>query len=201
MHVRALYECPGKGGYMASGTEPSLRLGHDTSVAQKAWYLIYTKPRQEMIAAEHLTRQRFLIFLPLLAAKKPSTAGGEVRKAPLFPRYLFIHLAANADNWAPIRSTVGVSHLVRFGKELARVPAELIEALCERCTGSDDRCLIDRAGLQLGDKVRISGGVAKDFEGIVTARSGRDRVELLLKTAAAYSARVQIQEKYLERLG
>lgn len=186
---------------MADCSETSSELCHDAVVTKRAWYLIYTKPRQEIIAAENLTRQGFRIFLPLIAAKWGSSTRCLRTKAPLFPRYLFIHLAANSDNWAPIRSTIGVYHLVRFGDYLARVPGELIESLRQQCEGNGVHCLIDQASLQVGDKVRILQGVAKDCEGIVTARSGRDRVELLLLTAAAYSATAHIQEKYLERLG
>jgi transcriptional antiterminator RfaH len=41
-------------------------------------------------------------------------------------RYLFLG-AAKEQSWAPVRSTVGVASLVRFGGQVAEVPPKLIE--------------------------------------------------------------------------
>lgn len=173
---------------------------HESVSSKRAWYLIYTKPRQETLAAENLDRQGFHTFLPLVAVKWRPSARCYRTTEPLFPRYLFIHLDANTDDWSPIRSTIGVHHLVRFGDQPARVPGEMIEALRQQCEDGVYH-KINQAVLRVGDKVRILQGIAKGYEGIVMARSGRDRVELLLNTAAAYSATTCVQEKYLERLG
>lgn len=185
---------------MASFSGVPVDACQETTSSRRAWYLIYTKPRQEVIAAENLTRQGFSTFLPLIAVKCRSSARCYRPTEPLFPRYLFIHFDADTDDWSPIRSTIGVYHLVRFGDQPARVPGEMIETLRQQCEAGVYR-RINQAVLRVGDKVRILQGVAKDYEGIVMARSGRDRVELLLSTAAAYSATICIQEKYLERLG
>ena len=47
----------------------------------------------------------------------------------MFPRYLFIQLDRENDNWMPIRSTIGVQNLVQFGGIAARVPDNLISDL------------------------------------------------------------------------
>ncbi len=54
-----------------------------------------------------------------------------VANEPLFPRYLFIRLGqGHADqSWDPIRSTKGVSQLVRFGVSPAKVHDDLIDQL------------------------------------------------------------------------
>ena len=64
----------------------------------------------------------------------------------LFPRYLFVFLEAGRSNWSAIRSTRGVSHLVRFGSLAASVPLALIEALAEQ--PAQKKALFD-AGVQL----------------------------------------------------
>jgi transcription antitermination factor NusG len=48
---------------------------------------------------------------------------------PLFPRYLFIHLALFQDSFYSIRSTRGVSKIVQFGNEPVKVPAGLVDKL------------------------------------------------------------------------
>jgi transcriptional antiterminator RfaH len=48
---------------------------------------------------------------------------------PMFPRYLFIQLDDEGDDWGPIRSTIGVANMVRFGMMPARVPDGLVQLL------------------------------------------------------------------------
>ena len=47
---------------------------------------------------------------------------------PLFPRYLFVG-ATDEQSWAPVRSTVGVASMVRFGGQVTEVPLKLIVGL------------------------------------------------------------------------
>ena len=93
---------------------------------QSAWRLVHTKPRQEREARKQLERQGYVVYLPMLQGSRHQRGKVINTATPLFPRYLFIHLTAGVDDWAPIRSTLGVSSLVRFGMEPARVPSRLI---------------------------------------------------------------------------
>ena len=95
------------------------------------WYLVHTKPRQEKCALENLHRQGYQCYLPTLPSEKLRQGLLMVADEPLFPRYLFIRLGQgdSAKSWAPIRSTKGVSRLVSFGIEPARVDDDLIELL------------------------------------------------------------------------
>ena len=55
---------------------PAMQKKPSSSDAEKknlAWYLIYTKPRQEIVALENLERQGFNVYLPLYKKlKKPA---------------------------------------------------------------------------------------------------------------------------------
>jgi transcriptional antiterminator RfaH len=95
------------------------------------WYLVHTKPRQEKCALENLERQGYQCYLPTLPSEKLRQGLLTVSDEPLFPRYLFIRLGQgdSAKSWAPIRSTKGVSRLVSFGVEPAKVEDGLIELL------------------------------------------------------------------------
>ena len=90
------------------------------------WCLVYTKPRQERVAYKNLSNQFSEVYLPLLAVKK--RANGELRlvDAPMFSRYVFLHMRPDIDSFAPIRSTKGVSHVVKCGANLARAPEDFI---------------------------------------------------------------------------
>ena len=114
----------------------------------------------------------------------------------MFPRYLFVHLSDRDDDWGPIRSTIGVSRLVRFGTAAAPVPDGLIAALRER----EDEDGIQNLPPQRygpGDSVRIVDGVMAGYEAIFQAPSGRARVTLLLELAGR-TAKVQVDADHIE---
>ena len=144
------------------------------------WYLVYCKPRQETVARENLARQGYETYLPFMRDARRRQGRRVSVIAPMFPRYLFVHLSSQTDNWGPIRSTLGVVSIVRFGREAARVPDSLMAAL---------RSLEDTQGIQIlpieeykpGSRVRITQGSFAGYEGIFQAASGRDRVTVLLE--------------------
>ena len=145
----------------------------------KSWYLVYTKPRQEQTARHQLERQGYPVYLPMTQRSRKRGSRRVPAIEPLFPRYLFIQLDTCRDDWGPIRSTVGVSSLVRFGQEPASVPDALINLLRAR---ESDTGLHDwvEAGFRTGQPVRVVEGVMQGYEGIFVAASGRERVVVLL---------------------
>lgn len=150
-----------------------------SDAARKSWYLVYAKPRQETIAQENLARQGYETYLPLVRQVRKLRGRRAAVVGPMFPRYLFIHLDSKSDNWGPIRSTLGVVSLVRFGHAAAQVPESLVTALQQR---------EDEQGIQVlptddyrpGSRVRITEGSFAGYEGVFLAKSSRDRVVLLL---------------------
>lgn len=163
---------------------------------QKSWYLVYTKPRQETLAQANLERQDYGVYLPKVRQLRRRQGKQEAVVEPLFPRYLFINLDTQSDNWGPIRSTFGVSSLVRFGSEPAQVPDALVAHLKaqEGQEGLHDWAV---PKINVGDKVRVAEGPLKGYEGILLAKSGHERVILLLellgKEVCAHLAALQIE--------
>ena len=147
-----------------------------------AWYLVYTKPQQERVALENLERQGYASYLPLVRVRRRRRGRYVKIVEPMFPRYLFMHLSDETDNWSPIRSTIGVSSLVRFGTLPARVPDDLIRTLRAR-EDPDGLQRLEPREIKPGDRVRIVEGVMAGYEAIFEAGSGRERVSLLLDIA------------------
>jgi transcriptional antiterminator RfaH len=150
-----------------------------SSSADRRWYLVYTKPRQENTALENLLRQQYEVYFPQIRMWRTRRGHRQLVVEPLFPRYLFIHLDSQSDNWVPIRSTLGVTSLVRFGAEPARVPDPLIEYLVSR---QDAEGLHEWAQptLKIGERARVVSGPLAGYEGILVAKSSRERVVILL---------------------
>ncbi len=160
-----------------------------TNGLTKDWYLVYAKPRQESVAQTNLARQGYETYLPLVRQVIKRQGRRVIVVGPMFPRYLFIHLDIQSDNWAPIRSTLGVASLVRFGQQAAQVPDKLVAMLQQRA---------DEQGVQTlpveehrpGTRVRITEGSLAGYEGVLLAKSGRDRVVLLLEILGKFTRTV-----------
>jgi transcriptional antiterminator RfaH len=142
---------------------------------QPAWHLIHTKPRQETTALEQLSRQGYTTYLPLIKqASSPHTTA-----APLFPRYLFIRLTAGLDDWTPIRSTRGVSSLVRVGMIPATLSDQVIEAIRRR-EGADGLHTLPTKSFREGDKVRLVSGPFAEYEAIFSEQRAENRTIIML---------------------
>ena len=144
------------------------------------WYVIHTKPRQEQRALLNLQQQGYTCYLPLFAIEKLRQGALMVVQEPLFSRYLFIQLDTGqaGKSWGPIRSTIGVSCLVTFGVEPAKISVELVEAL---------RSHNDSAGrpperlFNQGDRVQIKDGPFAGLEAIYQMDDGKRRAMVLIE--------------------
>lgn len=164
----------------------SEELATPSGQGSKAWYLVYTKPRQERYARENLERQGYEVYLPLIRDRHRRKGRYVESIDAMFPRYLFIHLDQGTDNWAPIRSTFGVTGLVYFGFKPARVAPELIAFL--RGRDDEEGCQsMPAPDFQHGDRVRIVDGAMAGYEGLFGARSSKDRVTILLQFAGTFT--------------
>ena len=137
----------------------------------KNWYLIQTKPQQEAIATLNLSDQGYTVFHPKVIIKG--------KNIPLFPRYLFIQLDDKNQNWAPIRSTKGVSNFVRFGLNFAKVPHQIIDLIKTQQRQTIDK-IIDLSSHHQGDTVEIQIGTFKGQQAIFQNYNTKDRVIVLL---------------------
>lgn len=143
------------------------------------WYLVYTKPRMEQVAEQNLQRQGYETYLPML--HQPRRRNGRYHKSiePCFPRYLFIYLDTKTDNWAPIRSTVGVAKMIEFGGVPALVPNNLITMLRNN-ESADGLQQIQEPVIKTGDQVVIIEGPFAGYRGIYQQQQSRERVAILM---------------------
>jgi len=145
------------------------------------WYVAQTKPRQEDVALVNLERQSFVVSLPRIPRIKPSPRLPDTEV--LFPGYIFFAPYAVTQSISPVRSTTGVSRVVRFGQEPATLAASVLEGVLAFV---DDRR--DAPGglaahvnrLTKGVAVQITQGPFAGLEGLVSGVA-RDRVMVLLE--------------------
>lgn len=166
------------------------------TAAHEAWYLIYTKPRMEEKAWWNLDQQRYRCFLPFIRTRRRLRGRYQTLTEPMFPRYLFIRLAAGTEDWSPIRSTLGVTRMVRFGTWPAKVPDDLIRLIAERTR--DGFCDLSPDPLQPGERVRVLEGPFAQYEGIFRASRGEERAMILLDVAGQHTT-LHVSHHQIER--
>jgi transcriptional antiterminator RfaH len=145
------------------------------------WYLIHTKPVREGVAEANLQRQGYDVYLPRI--QQPVRRHGRWRESivPLFPRYLFLQLSEGCQALSPVRSSVGVAGIVRFGTRYAIVPHHIIMQLRLRADPESGlHCLAKRPLLARGATVRITAGPFEGLDGVFEREAGPARVVVLL---------------------
>ena len=144
------------------------------------WHLVFTKTHQEKVALDNLTHQNYQCYLPLIHTEKILRGKKILIKEPMFPRYLFVRLSHDGkQNWSPIRSTKGVSHLVNFGGLAVSMDDETMDNLQQKI----DKALVVKV-FSIGDKVEILKGPFKGMEAIFNTYKGEERAMLLLNFMA-----------------
>ena len=163
------------------------------------WLLLQVKPRQEMRALENLERQQGECYCPLIQVEKLSHGKRIQDKEALFPGYLFINFDPEQSGltYTAIRSSRGVSKIVRFGETPVKVPESLILQIkdCERTN------LPDFSATTLpkkGDTVIIVEGPFKGLQAVYSQTDGQQRsivlISLLHQQAPTSLANTQIQK-------
>ena len=141
----------------------------------RTWYLVQSKPRNEARALENLLRQGYETYLPLMEVERLQRGKLLRKMEPLFPRYLFLHLEEGNDNWGPIRSTLGIAGMVRFGLAYATVSDSVIEVNRERTQE------VKKTLFETGDSVQVVSGPLVGLEGVFEIADGEQRSFVLLE--------------------
>lgn len=159
---------PGAGVLLAEDFSPTL-----------PWYVVHTKVRQEQTACENLTRQGFAVYLPRIKVLKRSRGRQQAQLEPLFPRYIFFQPGSAAHSIAPVRSTLGVTAIVRFGQEPAAMRPETLKSIRDFETRQNEAPDEDISPFQPGKRVRVADGPLTGLEGLISNIS-QERVIVLM---------------------
>lgn len=163
------------------------------------WLLLQVKPRQEMRALENLERQHGECYCPLIQVEKLSRGKRIHTDEALFPGYLFINMSPEQGGltYTAIRSSRGVSKIVRFGGEPAKVPESLILQIKD-CEIANLPNLSAPYLPQKGDTVSIVKGPFKGLQAVYSQMDGQRRsivlISLLHQQIPTSLANSQIQK-------
>lgn len=141
------------------------------------WYVCVTKPRQEAYAAIKLQEQGYEFYLPMLVSWARKSGVWCKNQTVMFPRYGFVRPATAAQAIGPVRSTPGVTGLVKFGPILACMSADRVDAL--RGLVAASATSMPEQPFEPGKQVVFSSGPLAGLVGIVSSVAAK-RVLVML---------------------
>jgi transcriptional antiterminator RfaH len=162
------------------------------------WYVIHTKPKQEQRALLNLEQQGYECYLPVFATERLRQGQLCVVEEPLFSRYLFVHLdtSRSGKSWGMIRSTRGVSCLVTFGTEPAKVSEQLIEALRSQ---KDLLCNQPQSLFMAEERLLVTSGPFAGIEAIYQMSSGEGRAMVMIELLGKF-AKLKLLPSNLQKI-
>ena len=157
------------------------------------WYVCVTKPRREPYAATKLQEQGYEFYLPMLVSWARKSGVWCKHQTVMFPRYGFVRPATVGQAIGPVRSTPGVTGLVKFGPILACLADDRVEAL--RSLVSASAACMPEQPFELGKQVVFSSGPLAGLVGIVSSVAAT-RV-LVMMSLLGREQTVAVEAKYL----
>ncbi|MHA1537419.1 MAG: transcription termination/antitermination protein NusG [Alphaproteobacteria bacterium] len=145
------------------------------------WYVASTHCKAESRALWHLANQGYRGYLPRYRKRRTHARRTELVPAPLFPGYIFIEVDIDSTRWHPIRSTVGIRHLICHGNHPVPVPKGIVEDIMAR-EGEDG--IVRAPSLPAfadGEPVRVTAGAFHGQVGIFECQSDDERIVILLE--------------------
>jgi transcription elongation factor/antiterminator RfaH len=142
------------------------------SLSDAHWYAIYTRSRFEKKVHRDLEKSNFHVFLPLIKVKKKWSDRIKTISEPLLPSYVFVKL--DRQSIPKLSFYTGVVRLVSFDRKPCEVRDEEIQLLEQITTFGIN--IQQAMHCEIGDKVRITQGPLKGWEGNVEAKKGQSRI-------------------------
>ena len=177
---------------IASSNSSHLWISADS---QPLWYAAYTSANHEKKAAAEISRRGVESFLPLYRAVRRWSDRRVELEMPLFPGYVFVHLALR--DRLRVLQVPGVAKLVGFGGLPAALPDEQVEALRAGLAGQLHA--EPHPFLTAGRRVRVRSGPFQGMEGIVVRRKNKNRLVISLELIQQAMA-VDMDDACLEEL-
>jgi|SRR5581483_341513 transcriptional antiterminator RfaH len=143
-----------------------------TRAADRQWYVVRTKARKEDFAVQQLEQRGVRVFLPRIL----EYARDQI--APLFPGYLFVHIAL-AEQYYRVVWTPGVRSFIAFGAVPTPVHESVIGLIA--ASAGDEGVIRPLAPFKRGDRVQIRSGPLAGLVAVIEQPcSQRGRVKILL---------------------
>lgn len=138
--------------------------------AERRWWAIYTKSRQEKALARQLLGMEVPFYLPLIPKTNLIRGRRFTSQIPLFGSYMF--LFANEEERVKALTTERIVQLLPAPSGI-EIAADL-QTVRDLITAGAPMTLESR--LAVGRRVRVKSGSLMGLEGVIMSRRGEDRL-------------------------
>lgn len=162
-------------------------MAKQVTVNDKRWYAIHTYSGYEDSVANSL-KQRveslgfenkiFNILVP--KEKKIRIKGGkrETIEEKIYPGYVLVEMMVDDDSWYVVRNTPSVTGFIGAGTVPTPLAKEEVDHLLKRIGTEETKYKVD---VQVDDRVKITDGAFKDFDGKISeVDMERGRIKVLV---------------------
>lgn len=161
------------------------------------WYVMQSKPHKERQLCAYLEARGLEVFYPAFRVEPVNPRSAKVR--PLFPRYLFVHLDLDEIGVSGLKWSPFAIGLVEFDGYAVPVPDGVIGTIRRQIQAIEAAGGQSLAGMQPGDRVRITDGPLAGYEALFDMRlRGSDRVQVLLEMLGR-QVKAHVQGSAIER--
>ena len=154
------------------------------------WFLLQTKSREELRAADNLARQEVESFCPMIRVEKIARGKRIEALEVLFPGYLFVQLGEASVSATSIR-----------GRPI-KVPSGLIEQLQRRVSEQEDQVMSSLP--KVGEKMTIMDGPFRGLDAVFYQPDGNNRALVLVtmlnqqvKASIAFSSLAAVNDSVI----
>ena len=148
------------------------------------WYAAQTCANHEKRVLEQLSQRAVEAYLPLYESVRRWKDRRMRLKLPLFPGYVFVHLALR--DRLQVLQTPSVVRLVGFGGQPVALPDQEIDSLRQGLTR--DMRVEPHPYLKVGHRVRVRTGPLQGLEGILVRKKNISRfvisLDLIMRSLA-----------------
>ncbi len=144
----------------------------------RGWVVINTHPHREQIALQHLERQDYVAYCPLIRRRLSHARRVSDVLRPMFPGYVFVKMLSAMQMVRPLSSTIGVRNIVRCGEELSLLDDAFVQSLKAREV--DGAICRPENPYQVGQQVKLSGGAFDGLAATIISMHERDRLTVLM---------------------
>jgi transcriptional antiterminator RfaH len=167
----------------------------EISQQQPQWYAIHVRARHEKKVADELRSRNVEVLLPVQAVKTRWSDRWKLVEKPLFSCYVFVNVPLMRDVRLSVLRLYGALGFVGSKSGPLAIPENEIDAV--RRVLDQNLNVSSHPYCNVGQRVRVRGGVLDGLEGILTEADGERRIVLSIQTVQR-SVSVSIQGYEIE---
>lgn len=142
----------------------------------RGWAVLNTHPHREQVVLQHLERQDFIAYCPMIRRRCSHARRVSDVLRPMFPGYVFVKVGL--QRWRPLSSTIGVRSVVCCGDGPALIDDGFVQSL--RAREIDGVISKPEAPFQVGQQVKLAGGAFDGLVATIIDMHERDRLTVLM---------------------